>query len=72
MISLRDRVIVLNGQTKQIVRFEVWFFGPRGLCSDLHDAIDVCEKMGIDPELNISPAPVAVSEDGSYEHLISH
>jgi hypothetical protein len=51
-----------------IVRFDVYFSTPRGMCTDLGEAIEVCEGMGVDPELNIRPAAVAVADaEGVYE-----
>jgi hypothetical protein len=52
----------------RIIRYEVWFMVPfKGLFETCAEACSACKDIDLLPELAISPTPVAITEDGSYE-----
>ena len=63
MVSLEEGIIRLGHKVYEIDRYEVWFSTPRGLSSNIGDAIDVCKVMDVNPEINIKALPVAVAKD---------
>lgn len=67
MVSLVDMVIRLREKTYPIRGFEVWFASPRGLCTDLQSAINICNDTNENPEYNIKAIPVAVTDTDIYE-----
>lgn len=68
MISLQDMIMKIGTTRYPISSFEVWFKSPRGITPFLHEAIEICESMSLNPEFNIVPQAVAVNkESGMYE-----
>jgi hypothetical protein len=66
MILFVENKIRLGEKIENILRWEVWFHTPWGLCTTLEHAITTCQIGEIDPEQAIIPITVAVS-DTMYE-----
>jgi hypothetical protein len=61
MISLKEKKLVVNGVSEDIIRWEIWWMTPYGLVGSLDSALHLCPD-----ELMIRPVCVAISEKG-YE-----
>jgi hypothetical protein len=70
MIDLTSSALERNGKVKAISEWVVWFMTPFGIAATSKDAIELCQKRDIDPEINITPIPVAMASDGDYEMFI--
>ena len=68
MIDLIARTVTLGSRPMPILRFDVWFAGPFGLCTTIDEAIAQCIALDVDPNYAIKSLPVAVTEN-SYEVL---
>ena len=72
MIDFKSKQINLGQVSHEITDFEVWFQTPKGTSTTLHEALKVCEDLGLDPELSIRPVPVAVSCDPIDSIILAH
>lgn len=52
-----------------IEKWAVYFQTPQGLTSDIIQAVNVCESMGIDSNMGVVPVVVAITKN-SYELVI--
>lgn len=69
MVSLENSVIRLGDKSYNIKHFSVWFRTPKGLCSTLNLAIEVCNGLNIEPDLNIQAVCVAIADENIYEEM---
>jgi hypothetical protein len=67
MIALATQQIVQRGQNFPIARWEVWYATQFGITPEFSEAVEWLDRAGIDPELGMTPVPVAIAEDGKYE-----
>jgi hypothetical protein len=66
MIQLAQRLVTIQGKEEKILSFEVWFQTPWGLIDKLDDAVARCVAHDIDPNINLVPVSVAITET-NYE-----
>lgn len=67
MIDLSNGHLVRRGTQIPIVKWETWFQTPFGITPDREEAVRRCTEAEIDPEVNVTPVPVALGSDGSNE-----
>lgn len=67
MYNLVEKTITLDGHTEPIVRFEVWFQTPVGLCTNVDIAVQALESMDFDPRISMVPVTVAIASNTLYE-----
>ena len=67
MIDLTTNSFFVSGKHIPISKWVVWFVTTFGLTPNLEEAKMRCVASDIDPELNVTPVPVAIAEDGYYE-----
>lgn len=71
MISLTENVIVRSRKARQITDWQVWWMTPFGITPDREEAIERVRKLDMDPELTVSPIPVAIDSNGQFEIFIA-
>lgn len=62
MVYVDTNEIIQGEKTEPIKKWEVWFMIPFGLTPDFKQAVDACKKVDFDPQMNVVPVPVAISE----------
>lgn len=62
MIDVESKQILFGDKEERILKWEVVFQTPLGVCATLHDAVEACRKHDINPHMAIVPLPVAISQ----------
>jgi hypothetical protein len=71
MILLKENLIVQGPLRERIVRWEVWFRTPWGLCVNTADAVEAMKDVeGIDINSMLIPVAVAIS-NSTHEIMFS-
>lgn len=68
MILLSENRIVRGDVYERIVRWEVYWKTPWGLCKDTHEAVTKMKAAGFDPDVTLIPVAVAIGET-TYETM---
>ncbi len=61
MICVISNRLIIADLDEKIIRWEVWFTTPLGLCKSLHEATELMRTNDIDARMAIAPVCVAVS-----------
>lgn len=70
MFDLNGPSLTFNESEVRIKTWEVWFMTPKGLVTDFTEAKNICLANDWEPNLVISPVPVAIDEAGRHEIIL--
>lgn len=63
MICVMTNKIVRGEIENTIIKWEVWFRTPFGVCKDIYEARKLMQDANLDPRMTIVPVAVAIGHD---------